>query len=942
LGALGGQMYWDSATVDLRVLGGGWVKSQGKDKLATLDCLDSAFDRCEDAPAVPVQFRLTRRGDVWRTYRWVDGTGWTLTSQQQLAAPETLWIGWVFKRAASDGLHDAPAISTLRNVRVVNAPLGAMAPPAWDLMEPAGTEVLKNGVRLALDGTHTGTVEAQAGQQLEGDFDVVVRVEIPVWTRQPGETRVLGVAAVAMDNQSRAYVAFSETETRRIFNSDMQINNGWYRWREVSSDESPATWLRITRIDDRVTTAYWGGCKWRPFQEFADPFPYPVFVRPFAGNEWEATAPAAVAATFTIEHMAQGAATRELAPWEPAGCSVITAADLPPTLVLPAGVSAAAWTAPLTLGRVFFDDQGMAYVFSNDLIKRHLLSVGADGVARYWMESDLVAGLNRKSGVWNGASLLVAIDYWPEGGNPFSGIQELASDGSVRAWETVTSFGGVTDMLPAPDGGWLLADFEQDNVFYLPAEGAAALPLITEGERPAGLWALAAGASSGTLYALNRSGDPPYGGVAGIYQITDTGEARLVAQPPEGAANFGGIAVADGRVFARGLYATVPDGNQVVRVRESGTLEPVLEDIPAPRELAFDPLTGDLMVVYAGNMLLRVTAVSAPAVTPPEAPAQSGPPPPSPAPLAAVIHILEIEAPAQTAAGEMFGITVRYGWDVGAAATVGIRAEGGAATRDAPGSPASVTGRGEATASLAIFAPDVAGPHTFAVEAYALLANGSEQIDRRRVTVNLVAAPAPIPDPQAVPPADPAAQPPPDPAGDATTKVVATPESVPLATPALAAIPTLAPTPTFAPTPTPTAPATAFQPVSDAVNVFFTIRTDGSPWAYVVDKQGREVYPQAGVPVVAAEVRPGDLLVLHTDARAFSLLFDCGVNPRSFSPCDFAAAAPGELPAQIWVNDGSDSAYLNLSGPDNWGDLRPNFAGQRYPADPVFRVVIRK
>jgi hypothetical protein len=105
------------------------------------------------------------------------------------------------------------------------------------------------------------------------------------------------------------------------------------------------------------------------------------------------------------------------------------------------------------------------------------------------------------------------------------------------------------------------------------------------------------------------------------------------------------------------------------------------------------------------------------------------------------VRIVEVKSPEQVTAGEMFGITITYAWSFNPEGTVGIRAEGGGATRDAPGRPTLVSGAGEASAELGKFAPDQPGQHTFFVETYGLLPDGSEIIDRRQVTVNVIAAP---------------------------------------------------------------------------------------------------------------------------------------------------------------------------------------------------------
>ena len=344
----------------------------------------------------------------------------------------------------------------------------------------------------------------------------------------------------------------------------------------------------------------------------------------------------------------------------------------------------------------------------------------------------------------------------------------------------------------------------------------------------------------------------------------------------------------------------------------------------------------------------------------------------------------------------MFGLNITYAWQFDPEGTVGIRAEGGLGTRDAPGGPTLVTGAGEATHGLGKFAPDQPGPHTFFVETYGILPDGSEIIDRQEVTVNVVAAPASAAEASTnyvrITGID---MPPQIPngvifgatvyyewsfTGPAELRIRGTfgnaddvfiPHSVQgtgqdsiylgkhtLPEPgqytftvdlygaapggpelrdhreqAIEVVPYVPPTPL--PTATP-----VFQPLPGAVNLFFTIQPDGAPWGYVVDPQGREIRPEPSILAVTITVQPGIPVQLHTDTARFSLLFDCGVNAGSFAPCNFTAAVPADLPPEIRVNQGGESAFVNVSGPDNWADERPGFPGQHYPANPVFRFVL--
>ena len=138
----------------------------------------------------------------------------------------------------------------------------------------------------------------------------------------------------------------------------------------------------------------------------------------------------------------------------------------------------------------------------------------------------------------------------------------------------------------------------------------------------------------------------------------------------------------------------------------------------------------------------------------------------------------------------------------------------------------------------------------------------------------------------------------------------------------------------------PPAPS-AFRPVAGAITVFFTVGQLGKAWGYGVDQHGQEIYPAEGIPTISIQTHPGDRIILQIDAAGFSLLFDCGTSPQAFSPCDFTADSPASLRGEIVANGGG-SAYLNISGPDNWAGPRPNFPSQRYPADPVMRIILEE
>jgi len=353
LGYLAEQMDRGGATAHYRVLGGGWRTEQGLNKLLSIECSAPYWDvnKCPDAPDAPVRMKLTRRGDVWRTYWSADGEGWLLSGIQEIPAPDTVWVGWLFKRIAYDGLRDVPALTTLRDVRLVSVPRGLGPIPGWEGITPGQpVETHQDAVRLALDGSRIGNLRAQRGERLEGDFDAVARVVPEPWTRQPGETRSFVLEAAAVDERNRVYVAFNETDARRVFNTDMQINEGWYRYNELPTEESLPTWLRITRRDGEVDTYYWSECAWQPVGDFRDPLTVPLFLRLTVANEWEATVPAAVAADFSLEHLLTGEEVGTVE-WAADGC-----VPAPVSAAPQGGAASAADAGPSSGDHEFVDD----------------------------------------------------------------------------------------------------------------------------------------------------------------------------------------------------------------------------------------------------------------------------------------------------------------------------------------------------------------------------------------------------------------------------------------------------------------------------------------------------------------------------------------------------------------------------------------------------------
>ncbi|RQW77428.1 MAG: hypothetical protein EHM14_14395, partial [Methanothrix sp.] len=195
IGLKSGLMKQDLLGEHYNLPGGGWLRSGGLNKLpilgrpatVTYTGYSAELKSSPDAPDQPVFLKFTRRGNVWKTYHSLDGEKWILSSREEVNASQTLWVGWVFKRFAYDGLTDKNAIVTLDDVRLKTAEPGTLPIPEWDEILQAGSaEIDGNTVRLHLDGSGKGTTSVQKGIGLVGDFSATVSFQAENRTPESG------------------------------------------------------------------------------------------------------------------------------------------------------------------------------------------------------------------------------------------------------------------------------------------------------------------------------------------------------------------------------------------------------------------------------------------------------------------------------------------------------------------------------------------------------------------------------------------------------------------------------------------------------------------------------------------------------------------------------------------------------------------------------------
>jgi hypothetical protein len=254
--------------------------------------------------------RYLRRDNVWRAYWSADGQRWNLCYTSDAALPDTVWVGWVLKRWAWDGLRDKPGIFTLRNVRLRTAALGTLDLPEWDLIAENAEAVAKGrNVQLTVNGGARSSARAYTGSWLTGDFDISASYDAGAWTHQPGQTRWWGLWATTDDEKNRFYVcgeAHPGSETPWI-GSDLCLDGGWRGYQRANVDLHAGK-FRITRQDGLLCTYYWDKGAWVPLGKWDQKLTVPLRVLFWAHNAAEVQVFPSFAAGFTVEDVKLGRA----------------------------------------------------------------------------------------------------------------------------------------------------------------------------------------------------------------------------------------------------------------------------------------------------------------------------------------------------------------------------------------------------------------------------------------------------------------------------------------------------------------------------------------------------------------------------------------------------------------------------------------------------------
>ncbi len=287
------------------------------------------------------------------------------------------------------------------------------------------------------------------------------------------------------------------------------------------------------------------------------------------------------------------------------GDNLLTPASLPDGLRLPTGTAAQAFAVPFDLGRPFFGPRDELFLLTCDRTVGMILHVPSRGVMRKVCEAAPLRGSNFRGAAYRDGRFVVAVDYAPAGGSSAQGVHEVMLDGSSRPWPLQRDCPGLGDLIPAPRGGFYIADFEKaEGIFHLTAQGQPEAPLVAR-NWPGGIMRLAYDPTQQALYALNWGRDGWGGAVNGVYRLVGD-ELQLVSQAPAGR-TFDDLAISSGGAFPAGLYVTDFGNGQVLRLIPGGAPVPVITGLHQPDYIGFVPGTGELMIVCKPKHLLWVT-----------------------------------------------------------------------------------------------------------------------------------------------------------------------------------------------------------------------------------------------------------------------------------------------------------------------------------------------
>lgn len=467
-----------------------------------------------------VRLKLTRRGNLWKSYASVDhGVSWHLLTRAITDAAPSLYVGFVFQRQAYDRLTEVPVKFTLQDVNLVSAPLGSMPIPEWDACGPAGAaSATEQAITLAMPSTRSGVSRIETGAPLEGDFDLMAEYELPAWRSTTGQSSSFLFYVCSLSHSNFAYIGRGGTpqEGERL-QTDLRQDESWYRGYQWIENRDRAGRLRLKREGNSITSYYWTGERWQRLdQGFRGGWAEPVFVGFMVSNEGSEQAPVAARARL-VQFREESPSALQAEEGVPNQVELVPV-SVQSSISLPDGWDVSLVEGPYELGALFPAKDGGVFVFSNDKKVARLTKVADNMAVADSITTELFSGVNRKVGLDRAQSLLIAIDGWWESGNRFSGVFEVASNGSwYRQLDKTPSLGDLGAMMGLGGKSILLADFGYGSLHEYSLADDKTVVLISSSPELKGIVSLAVDSERSLVVAATSKA---YGAQrSGIYRI---------------------------------------------------------------------------------------------------------------------------------------------------------------------------------------------------------------------------------------------------------------------------------------------------------------------------------------------------------------------------------------------------------------------------------------
>lgn len=417
-----------------------------------------------------VRLRLTRRGNVWKSFASVDdGVTWHLTKRMVVDANATVYAGWGFQRAAYDSLAGVPATFELRDVRLTGSPSQNLPVKEWESNALAGeASATEEGLVATVVTDQPGAARVESAYPLTGDFDLVAEYEILAWRNARYETSSFCFYVCDISYQNFAYVGrIGVLNEQERLHTDLRQDGGWNRGYQWVENADRTGKIRIRRVGNEISSYFWDLDHWERLDKgFRGGWDSPAYMGLMVSNESEGGLPANASVRIRLLETQQKEVVAESSAPSPDEIQLEPIPSLKISEIqTPDNWDVAAIDLPFDIGAMFPAKEAGAYVFSSDRKLARLAKVTQSlQITDVWT-TDLLAGVNRKAGLERPESFWIIVDGWWEGGNRHSGLYKMDRDGRWISQVDAVALGDLSAVMGIGDNRLFLADFARGGIY---------------------------------------------------------------------------------------------------------------------------------------------------------------------------------------------------------------------------------------------------------------------------------------------------------------------------------------------------------------------------------------------------------------------------------------------------------------------------------------------